>query len=114
MKKTCSNFPLANVLVCAAILLSLFAALAASQAKEDPSSSAPLPTGPAVNSSYMDHTVRPGDDFYGYANGEWIKHTEIPSDHGATFPAMPLVDETDKRVADLIADAAKNASPGDK
>jgi putative endopeptidase len=114
MKETRSKFSLANVFVCAAVLLSLFAAVGAVPAKEDPSSSASLPTGPAVNSSYMDRTVRPGDDFYEYANGEWIKDTEIPSDHGATFPAMPLVDETNKRVADLIGEAAKSAGPGDK
>jgi len=114
MKKTCSNFSRANVFVCAAILFSLFGAVSATSAKEDPSSSAPLPTGPAVNSSYMDRTVRPGDDFYEYANGEWMKRTEIPADHGETFPGMPVVDETDKRVADLITDAAKNTAPGDK
>jgi endothelin-converting enzyme/putative endopeptidase len=62
----------------------------------------------------MDRTVRPGDDFYEYANGEWMKRTEIPADHGETFPGMPVVDETDKRVADLITDAAKNTAPGDK
>jgi len=114
MKKTCSKFSRANVFVCAAILFSLFGAVSATSAKEDPSSSAPLPTGPAVNSSYMDRTVRPGDDFYEYANGEWMKRTEIPADHGETFPGMPVVDETDKRVADLITDAAKNTAPGDK
>ncbi|MGD0267615.1 MAG: M13 family metallopeptidase [Candidatus Sulfotelmatobacter sp.] len=114
MKKTCSNFSRANVFVCAAILFSLFGAVSATSAKEDPSSSARLPTGPAVNSSYMDRTVRPGDDFYEYANGEWMKRTEIPADHGETFPGMPVVDETDKRVEDLITGAAKGTAPGDK
>ena len=28
----------------------------------------------------MDRSVNPGDDFYRFANGEWIKHTEIPAD----------------------------------
>jgi endothelin-converting enzyme/putative endopeptidase len=62
----------------------------------------------------MDRTVRPGDDFYEYANGEWMKRTEIPADHGETFPGMPVVDETDKRVEDLITGAAKGTAPGDK
>ena len=114
MKETRSKFSLANVFVSAAVLLSLFAAVGAGPAKEDPSLAAPLPTGPAVNFSYMDRTVRPGDDFYEYANGEWMKRTEIPADHGETFPGMPVVDETDKRVEDLITGAAKGTAPGDK
>jgi endothelin-converting enzyme/putative endopeptidase len=114
MKTTRRSSFLAHALVCTAILLPLLAALAAAPAKDDPSPSASLPKGPAVNLSYMDRTVRPGDDFYEYGCGEWMKHTEIPADRGATFPGMALVDETDKRVADLISEAAKNAEPGDK
>ncbi len=114
MKTTRRNSFLTNVFVCSAILLPLLAALAAAPVKDDPSPSASLPKGPAVNFSYMDRTVRPGDDFYEYACGEWIKHTEIPADRGGTSPALPLVDETDKRVAGLITEAAKNAAPGDK
>src|ERR1019366_5705011 len=115
MKTTRRNSFLAHALVCTAILLPLFAARAAAPAKDDPAKpGAAQPKGPAVNLSYMDRTVRPGDDFYQYACGEWIKHTEIPADRGGTSPALPLVDETDKRVADLITEAAKTAAPGDK
>jgi putative endopeptidase len=110
--KTTRRDPLMHVLACAVILFPLFAAPAATPAKkEDPAKTA-LPTGPAVNLSYMNSTVRPGDDFYQYANGEWIKHTEIPSDRGGTAPALPVADETDKRVADLIAEAAKSGAAG--
>jgi predicted metalloendopeptidase len=27
----------------------------------------------------MDRSVKPGDDFFRYANGGWIKRTEIPT-----------------------------------
>jgi putative endopeptidase len=30
----------------------------------------------------MDRSVKPGDDFFRYANGDWIKRTEIPPDSG--------------------------------
>src|SRR5579871_6227721 len=30
----------------------------------------------------MDRSVQPGDDFYDYANGDWIKRTELPPDRG--------------------------------
>jgi putative endopeptidase len=100
---------LEHALVCAAILYPLLTAGAADPAREDPAKPPALPTGPAVNLSYMDRAVRPGDDFYDYADGEWIKHTEIPADRAGTAPALPLADEMDKRVADLITDAAKSA-----
>jgi endothelin-converting enzyme/putative endopeptidase len=112
--KTARNRPFfAHALACAAILFPLLTAHAADPAKEDPAKLA-LPTGPAVKLSYMDRAVRPGDDFYDYANGEWIKHTEIPADRARTTPALPLADEMDKRVADLITEAAKSAPAGDK
>jgi predicted metalloendopeptidase len=28
----------------------------------------------------MDRAVKPGDDFHRYANGGWLKRTEIPPD----------------------------------
>ncbi len=31
----------------------------------------------------MDASVKPGDNFYLYANGDWIKRTEIPADRAA-------------------------------
>jgi putative endopeptidase len=119
MQITRKRFFLAHVLVCAAILYPLLTAGSAASAKKDPAredSATPptLPTGPAVNLSYMDRAIRPGDDFYDYADGEWIKHTEIPADRPATAPALPLADEMDKRVAGLIAEAAKSAPAGDK
>jgi len=64
--------------------------------------------GPTVQLSYIDKSVRPGDEFFLYACGSWIKHTEIPADRPIETPASPLVDDTDKRVADLIAEAGKN------
>jgi putative endopeptidase len=32
------------------------------------------------DTSGMDPSVKPGDDFYAYANGKWAAHAEIPSD----------------------------------
>lgn len=83
---------------CALLLLSVSPFTASSQDASQ---------GPAVMLNYMDRTVRPGDDFFEFANGEWIKRTEIPADRQGTTPELALVEETDKRVSDLIADAAK-------
>ena len=35
---------------------------------------------PAVDVAGMDRSIQPGDDFYGYTNGGWMKATEIPPD----------------------------------
>ncbi|WP_171974435.1 transposase, partial [Stenotrophomonas sp. MB339] len=31
----------------------------------------------------MDRSIAPGDDFFGYANGTWVKNTEIPADRSS-------------------------------
>ena len=50
----------------------------------------------------MDRSVKPGDDFYRYANGGWIKRAEIPPDRSSIGIADSLVDLSQKRVAGLI------------
>ena len=61
----------------------------------------------------IDRAVKPGDDFYLYANGEWIKRTEIPPDRSRIGVFSRLDEISSKRTADLIGEAAKaNAAPG--
>src|SRR6202042_3984352 len=59
----------------------------------------------------MDRSVKPGDDFFRYANGNWMKRTEIPLDRGATDVWTKLGDLTDERTADLVAEIAKSNPP---
>ncbi len=61
----------------------------------------------------IDRSVRPGDDFFKYANGAWIKNTEIPADRSGWGTGAIVDERTSKRVADLIAEASKKeAAPG--
>jgi predicted metalloendopeptidase len=61
----------------------------------------------------MDRTIRPGDDFFDYANGGWIKDTAIPPDRAWFGVFGELTELTDKRVADLIRGAAATSpAPG--
>jgi putative endopeptidase len=41
----------------------------------------PAPTHPKkfIDSANMDLSIKPGDDFYDYANGEWVKKNPIPA-----------------------------------
>jgi putative endopeptidase len=61
----------------------------------------------------MDVTVAPGDDFYAYANGGWIKATEIPADRSSYGNGAILTELTAQRVNELLkAPAAKAPRPG--
>ncbi|HEY2779710.1 MAG TPA: M13 family metallopeptidase [Steroidobacteraceae bacterium] len=54
----------------------------------------------------MDTSVAPGDDFFAYANGTWIKTTEIPADRAEFGNSAILSDLTTQRVNDLLKAAA--------
>ncbi|HJT53508.1 MAG TPA: M13 family peptidase, partial [Candidatus Angelobacter sp.] len=61
----------------------------------------------------MDRAVLPGNDFYDYANGSWIKRAVIPPDRARIGVFSQLDDLTNKRTAALIEEAAKsNAAAG--
>ena len=59
----------------------------------------------------MDRSVKPGDDFFHYANGDWIKRTEIPPDRPGVNVFTSLADLSDKRTSSLIEEAAKANAP---
>jgi predicted metalloendopeptidase len=47
-------------------------------------------TGLGINPAWMDKSAVPGDDFFGYANGTWVKNTEIPADRSPTRSARRI------------------------
>jgi putative endopeptidase len=59
----------------------------------------------------MDPAVRPGDNFYLYANGGFIAHTKLPPDRAAIGVFNTLVDLSFKQVASIIDDAARANAP---
>lgn len=60
----------------------------------------------------MDRSVKPGDDFFAYANGTWIANTPIPADKPAYGSYIQLEDLTNQRLRDML-EAAK-ADPSSK
>ncbi|MCI0444286.1 M13 family metallopeptidase [bacterium] len=50
----------------------------------------------------MDTTTRPGDNFYQYANGNWIKTTEIPSDRPDYWMGTVLYEKSQKNFQKII------------
>jgi putative endopeptidase len=59
----------------------------------------------------MDKSIKPGDDFYGYANGTWEKNTPIPPDRASYGVFTILEEKANKRTSDLIQEADKAKAP---
>lgn len=110
--KTKHNRPsLVRFLVGAVFVLPLFTAAAEEPARRN----VPQSQVHGVNSASLDRTVRPGDEFFEYANGEWLKRAEIPADRTYIALDTALIEQTEKRTSDLIAEVAKDgAAAGDR
>src|SRR4051812_39676556 len=95
--------------VCALLVLSLSVLFARAYAPA--SADVPAKTVHGIQVANIDTSVVPGDDFYHYANGAWIKRTVIPPDRAGVGVFTTLADLTNKRTADLIEEAAKQKAP---
>ena len=88
--------------VFACLVLSALSALA---------QNAPVQEKHGIAVANIDHSVKPGDDFYRFANGEWIKRTEIPPDRAGMDVWTKLSDLSNQRTADLIKELAASNPP---
>ncbi len=78
-------------------------------AKARPSQKAAVSQG--LDLAGMDKSVTPGENFFTYANGTWLKETPIPADRSSFGVGATVADLTDKRTAALIQEAAKSKAP---
>lgn len=65
-----------------------------------------------VDLTSMDKAVRPGDDFFRYVNGTWLKTAEIPPDRSSAGSFQNLVILSEKRMKGIVAELA--AKPYDQ
>jgi putative endopeptidase len=63
-----------------------------------------------IDVSAMDPAVRPGDDFYEFANGSWMRTTEIPADRPGTGSFYEAFLEVERRNAELVDGILKSGS----
>ncbi|WP_250633467.1 M13 family metallopeptidase [Pinirhizobacter soli] len=49
-----------------------------------------------------DAAIRPGDDFYRYANGHWLDTTPLPSDHMEVGTLQGMIDRTTGQLHELM------------
>jgi putative endopeptidase len=96
------------------MIVVLLAALLAAPLAAD-AQSTPAPEAHGIVVANMDRSVKPGDDFYRYANGNWSERTKIPPDRRYIDPnGLDFDDSNDltrKRIAGLIDEANKANAP---
>lgn len=67
-------------------------------------------TAPSIansgNVDEIDSSIKPGEDFYRYANARWLKAATIPAGQSRYDDRAMLAEKTSLRVRDLIQDAA--------
>ena len=58
----------------------------------------------------MDPSVKPGDDFFAYAEGTWLKNYQIPADKSRAGYNYELPDEIELQVRKMVEDVSANPS----
>jgi putative endopeptidase len=77
----------------------------------EPSAATAPVVGHGVDVGGIDRTATPGDDFFRYANGAWLKATQIPPDRSSYGTDAMLSELSTQRVADLLRNTAANPAP---
>lgn len=94
------------------LLLCVFAALVPTQTQAQTAAATPSATqDTGISIPNMDPSVRPGDNFYLYANGGYIARTKLPADRSSIGVFSILSDRSFEQVASIIEDTAKANAP---
>ncbi len=67
-----------------------------------------------IDPANIDHTVRPGDDFFQYANGAWLKSNPIPPSETRWGSFNELQENNYKVLHELLEEAANQADSDPK
>jgi putative endopeptidase len=88
------------------VAISLSAALVLLAESESKSEKNPPPLDPQD----MDTSVKPADDFFSYANGGWIKRTEIPPEYSRWGSFNELIEKNNDALHTIADKAASEAA----
>ena len=100
--------------ILAAIAAAVFLAACGSEttSTETPAPQPAEPLKSGVELTGMDTTGRPQDDYYAYANGNWLNETEIPADQFGWGSYMTLRDDSLTDVRAIVPSAHARRAPG--
>jgi len=73
--------------------------------------SAPAVPPWGVELSYVDKAVKPGDNFFAYGNGNWLKTAKIPGDRTYAGVNLELNLQNEARLKSIVADLEKKNNP---
>ncbi|HET7562244.1 MAG TPA: M13 family metallopeptidase [Rhodanobacteraceae bacterium] len=76
---------------------------------------APASTAPVIglDLAAIDKSVKPGDNFFMYANGDWYKSAKIPADRSSIGTFYTVHKRTEQRITEIIRHAAdSHPAPG--
>ena len=68
------------------------------------------PRVPAFSVDYMDRTVSPGNDFYQFANGQWLKNNPVPADKSRWAAFTELAERNWYLIHQILEDSASAAA----
>jgi len=68
------------------------------------------PKIPRFSVDYMDKSVKPGDDFYRYANGSWIKNNPVPADKSRWGSFSELAERNNYLIHSILDSARADAT----
>lgn len=66
-----------------------------------------------IDAASMDKSIVPGDDFYNYANGGWVRSQPIPSDRASVSLFTQIADKTRNDIQSIILGATNSKPPVD-
>lgn len=93
-----------------ALLLASLVACSDQPAEPQASVPAPKPTPElgdfGIDLSQQDPAIKPGDDFFRFANGKWLEEFELPADRSNYGSFTVLGDRSDQRVNAIIDELA--------
>ena len=105
-----------------ALVLSLAALVACAGEKRAARATPAAPAAPApaphdaagqhgVDAAAMDPATKPGEDFYTYANGTFMRTAEIPPDRGSTGAFLRVLETVEARNRAIVEEAARGDAP---
>lgn len=60
---------------------------------------------------YMDQSVKPGDDFYKYVNGTWLKNNPVPPEYSRWGAFSEITSNNDKIIKSILIECANGTFP---
>jgi len=60
---------------------------------------------------YMDQSVKPGDDFYKYVNGTWLKNNPVPPEYSRWGAFSEITKNNDNIIKSILEESASGTAP---